>query len=203
MKIQLILSAAVAVFQVVPCQSAGVRAKLNPPFEFDEAVKEELGESLEHGKSCRNDSACPSNTHCNTNRGTSTFHTCVNDVDNLPIEVDDDEGDKCGAYCTSDSQCMSPPGAPYNACGKCGMYSGTQMYRRCYSPETPKPTPSPTPWDYFQGGAGKCSKFCSSDSDCMNAPGAMYNPCMKCGKYSGTLMYQKCYAPNEDNEIVN
>ena len=125
------------------------QAKLNPPFEFDEAVKEELGESLEHGKSCRNDSACPRNTHCNTNRGTSNFHTCVNDVDNLPIEVDDDEGDKCGAYCTSDSQCMSPPGAPHNACGKCGMYSGTQMYRRCYSPEpvvTPKPTPSPTPW---------------------------------------------------------
>ena len=129
-----------------------------PPFEFDGTVKEELGESLQHGKSCRNDSACPSNTHCNTNRGTSTFHTCVNDFNNLPAEVDDDDawdyfpedgGKKCGIDCTSDSDCMSPPGAPYNACGKCGKYSGTLMYRKCYSPEpvvTPKPTPSPTPW---------------------------------------------------------
>ena len=53
-------------------------------------------------------------------------------------------------------------------------------------------SPAPTPWDYFPAG-GQCSNRCTSDSDCQKGG---FNPCGSCGQYVGTLMYQRCYAPN-------
>jgi len=46
-------------------------------------------------------------------------------------------------------------------------------------------------WDYFPTG-GQCSKSCKVDSDCQKGG---FNPCGSCGKYEGTEMYRRCYAP--------
>ena len=74
------------------------------------------------------------------------------------------------------------------------------MYQRCYAPEPAESTPAPSPtWNYFPDG-GQCSNHCKKDSDCQKGG---FNPCGSCGKYAGTLMYQRCYAPEpyEQEEI--
>eukprot|EP00956_Cyclotella_meneghiniana_P026761 scaffold58624_cov81-Cyclotella_meneghiniana.AAC.6 len=186
MKIQFIFPVGLAFLQASPSHSAGVRNG-HLVANFDEFLQET------HGKSCRHDSDCPSGTHCNTVKGTQYYHTCFDDVD------DDDawnyfpSGGQCSRSCTKDSDCQK---GGFNPCGSCGQYTGTIMYHKCYAPEPN--TPTPTPWNYFPNG-GQCSKSCRNDSDCQKGG---YNPCGSCGKYSGTLMYHKCYAPNDEDMIA-
>jgi len=107
-------------------------------------------------------------------------------------------GGMCNSSCKKNSDCNRYMPGGYNACTKCGKYVGARYYHQCYDPntdddQTPGPTPSPTPFDYFPDG-GQCAKTCKKDKDCQKGG---FNPCPLCGEYVGTLMYRRCYRPQE------
>jgi hypothetical protein len=100
----------------------------------------------------------------------------------------------CGQRCRQDSDCRR---GGLVECGTCNLIHGTEGYKTCISDSTP----APSPWNYFPDG-GQCSNHCKTDSDCQKGG---FNPCGSCGKYVGTLMYERCYAPqpyDDDYEEV-
>jgi hypothetical protein len=158
------------------------------------------------GMTCDSDSDCDLGSFaqcakCNLYYGTEDYKTCYNDEpENSPTPAPSAHdyfplGGSCSNRCKHDRDCQN---GGFNPCGKCGKYAGTVMYQRCYQPEynSPEesPTPAPSTHDYFPEG-GSCSRSCRSDRDCRHGG---FNPCGKCGKYEGTLMYQRCYKPEEN-----
>jgi hypothetical protein len=107
------------------------------------------------------------------------------------LEERNRSGNTCGMHCHKNSDCYK---GGVVQCGVCNQIEGTYGYHTCI--EDSSSTPAPTPWDYFPNG-GECSNHCKKNSDCQKGG---FNPCGNCGQYVGTLMYQRCYAPNP-NEI--
>ena len=87
-----------------------------------------------------------------------------------------------GKSCRHDSDC--PSGT------HCNTVKGTEYYHTCFDN-----VDDDDAWNYFPNG-GRCSKSCRKDSDCQKGG---FNPCGSCGKHTGTLMYHKCYAPNDED----
>ncbi|KAL7482098.1 hypothetical protein ACHAW6_007781 [Cyclotella cf. meneghiniana] len=106
-------------------------------------------------------------------------------------EEDSQSGYSCGMHCQKNSDCYH---GGVVQCGVCNQIHGTYGYHTCI--EDSSSTPAPTPWNYFPDG-GQCSNHCKKNSDCQKGG---FNPCGSCGQYVGTIMYQRCYAPNP-NEI--
>ena len=154
--------------------------------------KEESGNTC--GTHCHTDSDCWKGGvvecgTCNQIHGTYGYHTCISESTPAPSPWNYfPDGGQCSKHCHKDSDCQK---GGFNPCGSCGQYEGTLMYHRCYAPEPEDSTPAPSPWNYFPDG-GQCSNHCKTDSDCQKGG---FNPCGSCGKYEGTLMYQRCYAP--------
>jgi len=120
----------------------------------------------------------------------------VKQIDNEHMEpldfLEHSGGNTCGSHCHEDSDCWQ---GGVIECGTCNKVHGTFGYNTCISDLTP----APTPWNYFPDG-GQCSNHCKKDSDCQKGG---FNPCGSCGKYVGTVMYQRCYAPEPYDDAAN
>jgi len=140
------------------------------------------GQQPPRGVNCsRGDGKCKGNTFCKIPGGTCSNGRC----ENMTTGCDRSLKQVCGCNgATYDNECEAfSVGVSVDYDGACGDTG------------TPSPTtPAPTRWDYFPDG-GRCERSCTKNRDCQTTGG--FNPCPKCGNISGTVMYQRCYAPED------
>ena len=189
--------------------------------EDDEASVDPAKEVfLEHhgntcGKRCHKDSDCFKGGFvecgtCNKVQGTHGYNTCIDTSTPAPAPTPWNyfpQGGQCSKHCRVDSDCQK---GGFNPCGSCGMYEGTEMYRRCYAPkpefdedkvidkenilaiefeEDDEASVDPAKEVFLEHHGNTCGKRCHKDSDCFKGG---FVECGTCNKVQGTHGYNTC-----------